>query len=62
MPETYPAKTSVGCAQDLVHDATRDLRALGCTMPIINNLQALDKAAGTSGGLPEAMQEGVLFA
>ncbi len=45
-----------------MHDTTRDLRALGCAMPIINNLQALDKAAVTSGGLPEAMREGVLFA
>lgn len=46
--------------QDLHHDATRDLRALGCHITVINNCQTLDKETRVS-GLSKDMQEGVLF-
>ena len=48
------------CVQDLYHDATRDLRALGCHISIINNCQMLDRETRVS-GLAKDMQEGVLF-
>lgn len=51
---------SLGLAQDLFHDATRDLRALGCHISLINNCQTLDKETRVS-GLAKDMQEGVLF-
>ncbi len=43
-------------AQDLHHDAERDLRALGCHIPVINNCQSLDLAKDAS-----SCGEGVLF-
>lgn len=46
--------------QDLHHDATRDLRALGCHVNIINNCQELDRETKVF-GLAKDMQEGVLF-
>ena len=46
--------------QDLHHDATRDLKALGCHITVINNCQTLDKETRVS-GLAKDMQEGVLF-
>lgn len=46
--------------QDLYHDATRDLRALGCHISIINNCQMLDRETRV-GGLAKDCQEGVLF-
>ncbi len=46
--------------QDLHHDATRDLRALGCHINIINNCQELDRETKVF-GLSKDMQEGVLF-
>lgn len=46
--------------QDLYHDATRDLRALGCHIGIINNCQTLDRETRVS-GLAKDCQEGVLF-
>jgi hypothetical protein len=46
---------------DLHYDATRDLRDLGAHgIPVINNLQALDRA-NKALGLPRELQEGVLF-
>ncbi|KAK9915021.1 hypothetical protein WJX75_003704 [Coccomyxa subellipsoidea] len=45
---------------DLHHDATRDLRALGCHINIINNCQELDRETKVF-GLSKDMQEGVLF-
>ena len=51
---------SVLQVQDLHHDATRDLRALGCHVTVINNCQTLDKETRVS-GLAKDMQEGVLF-
>jgi len=44
----------VTTSTDLYADALRDFRDLGCHIPIIQNLQALDKAI-------ETPQEGVLF-
>ena len=44
----------VTTSTDLYADALRDFRDLGCHIPIIQNLQALDKAT-------ETPQEGVLF-
>jgi C-terminal domain on Strawberry notch homologue/P-loop containing NTP hydrolase pore-1/UBA/TS-N domain len=44
----------VSTSTDLYADATRDLRDLGCQIPVHNNLQSLDKANVTP-------QEGVLF-
>jgi hypothetical protein len=44
----------VSTSTDLYADATRDLRDLGCQIPVHNNLQSLDKAIVTP-------QEGVLF-
>jgi hypothetical protein len=46
----------LGRAQDLHHDAERDLRALGCHIPVINNCQSLDLAKDAS-----SCGEGVLF-
>jgi hypothetical protein len=46
--------------QDLYHDATRDLCALGCHIGIINNCQTLDRETRVS-GLAKDCQEGVLF-
>ena len=46
--------------QDLHHDATRDLRALGSHINIINNCQELDRETKVF-GLSKEMQEGVLF-
>ena len=46
--------------QDLHHDATRDLKALGCHITVINNCQTLDRETRVS-GLAKDMQEGVLF-
>ncbi|EIE19331.1 hypothetical protein COCSUDRAFT_19644, partial [Coccomyxa subellipsoidea C-169] len=45
---------------DLHHDATRDLRALGSHINIINNCQELDRETKVF-GLSKEMQEGVLF-
>ena len=46
--------------QDLHHDASRDLRAMGCHITVINNCQTLDRETRVS-GLAKTMQEGVLF-
>ncbi len=51
---------TVAAKQDLHHDATRDLRALGCHINIINNCQELDRETKVF-GLSKDMQEGVLF-
>ena len=42
--------------QDLHKDAERDLNALGCFVPVINNCQALDKAKDSA-----TTRDGVLF-
>ena len=44
----------VSTSSDLATDAQRDLKDLGCHIPIIQNLQSLDKATATP-------QEGIMF-
>lgn len=47
-------------SSDLHCDATRDLRDLGCHLPVINNVAALDRESRAL-GLSKEYREGVLF-